>query len=67
MDFKNNKSEERFGRKLGYIFSYFIFTSVLFFVLNFFKKLPSGWSYFHIMGLTLIIAFVIYRKVYKRV
>jgi len=49
MIFEQNNSIERFGEKIGYIFSYFLFTTVLLFILKLLNKIPNSWSYFHIM------------------
>ena len=46
------------GEKVGYTLSYFLFTTILYFVLILAKKIPVSWSYLHIMGITLIISLV---------
>jgi hypothetical protein len=51
---KSNKLEKT-GEKLGFLFSYFLFTSVLYFMLFLFHKLPKSWSYFHVGAITLSI------------
>jgi len=56
MIFEQNKSIEKLGEKLGYVFSYFLFTTVLFFILMLVKKIPESWSYIHIMGIVILIA-----------
>ncbi|MDP6138642.1 MAG: hypothetical protein QGI89_00890 [Candidatus Woesearchaeota archaeon] len=56
MIFEQNKSLEKLGEKLGYVFGYFLFTTILFFILLLLKKIPETWSYFHIMGITILIA-----------
>ena len=56
MIFEQNKSIEKLGEKLGYIFSYLLFTAILFFILVLMKKIPESWSYMHIMGITILIA-----------
>jgi hypothetical protein len=56
MDFKDKN--RKFGKELGFIFSYFIFTTILFFVLKTLNKLPLGWNYFYIMWITLLIVLV---------
>ena len=56
MIFEENKTIEKLGEKLGYIFSYFLFTTILFLILIFLKKNPESWSYFHVMGITILIA-----------
>ncbi|MBS3108007.1 hypothetical protein J4468_03775 [Candidatus Woesearchaeota archaeon] len=49
---------ERIGEKLGFLLSYVFFTTILFFILKFFSKLPASWGYFHIAGITLIITII---------
>jgi hypothetical protein len=56
MIFEQNKTIEKFGKKIGYIFSYFLFTTILFFILTILKKIPETWSYIHVMGITVLIA-----------
>jgi hypothetical protein len=52
MNFEQNKSAERLGGKAGFLFSYLLFTTVMFLVLQKLKKLPLGWSYGHVILLT---------------
>jgi len=40
----------------GYIFAYFLFTTILFFLLSLLHKIPSSWNYFSIMAITFAIA-----------
>lgn len=54
MVFEQDRSLENLGEKLGSIFSYFLFTTMLFLVLTFTGKLQS-WTYFHVMGITLLV------------
>ena len=58
MIFEENKTIEKLSEKLGYIFSYFLFTTILFLILIFLKKIPESWSYFHVMGITILIAVI---------
>lgn len=55
MIFEQNRYIENFGKKVGYLFSYFVFSTILYYLLNFFNKLPNTWTYFHIIGLTFCI------------
>lgn len=55
---KNNFNIEKLSKKIGYIFGYFLFTTILFFILNLLNKIPKTWDYFHIMGITLLIIIV---------
>ena len=56
MRFEENNLIEKVGEKLGYIFSFFLFATILFFILEVLKKIPESWSYIHVMGLTALIA-----------
>jgi len=58
MIFEENKTIEILGEKLGYIFGYFLFTTILFFILMVLKKIPESWSYIHIMGIVALIILV---------
>lgn len=46
----------KIGEKLGYTGSYFLFTTLLFFVLTFLHKIPASWTYFHIMAVVALLA-----------
>jgi len=50
-----SNSTEKVGEMLGYIIMYLIFTTILFFILKFLNKLPTSWTYLHVMALTLLI------------
>ena len=54
---KKNKWERR-GEITGYLFFYLVFTSILFIALTFFEKMPFGWNYIHVIGLTLFIVLI---------
>lgn len=53
MNFDESKRLEKFGEKTGYLFSYLMFTTLMFFILTILGSMPDGWTYFHIMGITL--------------
>jgi len=57
MDFNQNKVVTKFGECIGYICSYFLFTTILFFIIDLTGHIGS-WTYFHIMALTIFIVFV---------
>ena len=57
-DFKESKLFEKTGKKIGYVFSLFISTTILFFILTFLDKLPSLWSYFYVMAIIFLISLV---------
>ena len=65
MQFKQNNALERFGEISGYLFSYFLFTTALFFIFHIMNKLPNNNSYLYMMALTFII--VISGLIIKRV
>lgn len=45
----------KIGEIIGYLFMYFLFTTILYFILNFLDKIPKTWNYFHIIILTGVI------------
>ena len=55
MIFEKDRSAEKLGEKIGYAFGYFLFSTVLFYMLTFSAKMPAGWSYFHILGIAVLI------------
>jgi hypothetical protein len=58
MLFKEDKSIQKWGKATGYVFGYFLFTTILFFVLTLLGKIPDHWSYLHIAAITLFISIV---------
>ena len=58
MKFEEDKSMERLGEKFGFVFSYFIFASLLFLIMLLTKKLPKAWSYLHVMAVAIAIILV---------
>jgi len=55
MQFEEDKKHQKLGERAGFIFGYFIFTTFLFLILMFSKRMPNSWSYLHIMGITILI------------
>lgn len=53
-----NKSIEKIGEKIGFIFAYFLFITILFFLLKLINKLPTNWTYYHVMGIVLLIVLI---------
>jgi len=53
---EENKKIEKIATIIGYLVSYFLFTTILFIILILLKKIPEVWSYYHIMGITIFIA-----------
>ena len=58
MKFDTSKRPERAGKVIGFLFSYTLFTTILFFALLFIGKLPASWTYVHVMGMTFLILLV---------
>lgn len=48
----------RFGTIFGYLTTYFIFTTIFFYVLLYTENLPENWTYFHIIGVTLVVTII---------
>lgn len=57
MDIKKSK-KEKYIELIGYILMYFIFTTILYFILKSLDKIPERWNYFYIMAITLLIVFI---------
>lgn len=53
---EENKTIESLGEKLGYIFSYFIFTTILFFILSISNKISGPLSYVYVMVIVALIS-----------
>lgn len=45
----------RVGRRAGFLFAYFLFTTMLFLIMTVLGKMPAFWSYFHVMGVTFLV------------
>lgn len=58
MRFEENKFAEKLGVKIGYLFGYFLFTTILFFLLRLTDKIPSNWIYLDIMIITFLITLI---------
>ena len=58
MIFEENRSLQKIGEIVGFICMYLLFTTILFFILVLLDKIPSSWSYFHIMAITFLIALI---------
>lgn len=43
---------------IGYLIMYFIFTTILYFILRLLNKIPENWNYVHIMFITLLIVII---------
>lgn len=56
--FEQNKAAEKIGKAIGYVFSYLLFTTVLFLVLSYLKKMPSSWNYFYAAGITIAVTVI---------
>ena len=57
MEFEQNKYE-KISTKFGYIFSYILFTTMLYFILILLNKLPKNWNYINIATITFIVSLV---------
>lgn len=56
-DFEGNFNE-KIGERAGYLASYLLFTTILFFVLKLSNKMPESWDYTNVMLITFIIALI---------
>ena len=55
MQSEENKTVQKIGENAGFIFAYLLFTNILYFLLVFLNKIPTGWGFFHILGVTLFV------------
>ncbi len=58
MNFNEKNHTEKIGRITGFLVMYFIFTTILFFILKLTNKLPAKWTYIHIMIIVVLILFL---------
>lgn len=54
MDFKQRKNGFKLGKRIGFIFSYFLFTTIAYFIFKLTGKI-GNWTYYHFMVLVLLI------------
>ncbi|HLD73269.1 MAG TPA: hypothetical protein VJA23_06845 [Candidatus Nanoarchaeia archaeon] len=52
MFFEQEKLGLKIGEKVGFLFGFLVFTSLFFIILSYLHKLPSGWTYLHLLGIT---------------
>lgn len=48
---------EKLGERIGFVFSYLLFTTIVYLIFIFTRGIGS-WGFIHIAGITLIIAFI---------
>jgi len=53
MELEERKVAERIGVFLGFLFSYSLFTGMLFLILTLLEKLPPSWIWVHVALITL--------------
>lgn len=58
MIFEESKKIENAGRVTGLIFSYLVFTTALFLLLFYLKRIPPTMTYFHMIAITAAITLV---------
>lgn len=58
MIFDQDKTVVLYGKRVGFVCGYFLFTTFLYFLLYFLNKLLLGWNYIHIMGITFVLLFM---------
>lgn len=54
MILESQKKIEKLGERVGYVLAYFLFTTVLYSILIIWHKIPSSWSYVHIVFISLL-------------
>ncbi|MBM3233652.1 hypothetical protein FJZ19_01005 [Candidatus Pacearchaeota archaeon] len=67
MKFEKSNKSKKIAQKLGYLFSYLIFTTILFIILKLLNKLPDSWTYIDIAIITILIVILgnILKKILK--
>jgi len=68
MNFEEKKYDVKmWGVYVGYLLFYFVFTTVLFFILSLTEKLPEHWNYLSVANITffgVILIKILKRKVF---
>ena len=58
MNFNETNQFFKIGEKLGFVTSYFIFTTFIYLVISFLNKLPDSWGYINVATITLLVTLV---------
>jgi len=58
VNFEDNRSFESVGKVMGFMISYFIFSIILFLILNLLNKIPESWTILQMFGITLVIVII---------
>ena len=58
METKKKYLKQSIGQIIGYVFTFFIFTTILYFILLLSGKLPKFGGYFSVILITVIIIFI---------
>lgn len=58
MEFEKPKTTETVFSVIGFVFSYFLFTTILYFLLFYLKKIPFDWTYLNVGYITLSVVFL---------
>ncbi len=58
LNFNKQNKKTNWAIIIGYIVMYLIFTTLLYFILRYFNKIPENWTYFHVMTVTLLIVLI---------
>jgi hypothetical protein len=58
MHFEHSETQKDVGTVVGFALSYLLFTTILFFVLAFAKKIPAAWTWWHISAITAAIVII---------
>ncbi len=51
---KNYCHLDKVANVIGFLFSFFVFSAILYNVLSYFNKIPTDWSYFHIVLIVVV-------------
>lgn len=55
MEFERSRTAEIWGKKIGYIIGYLVFTTILHLILTWLNKLPAYWNYgYSLIGTAII-------------
>ncbi len=60
--FSKNNTLKKTGKLLGFAISFFLFSTIFYFVLTFTEKIPDDWTVFHISVIligVLIVSYII--------
>ena len=68
MQLEENTTVRKLGEKVGFFFSFFLFSSIFYLILSFLGKMPSYVRYIHIVTLVVVVCLIgwIFKVIFRK-